>query len=123
VRGNEEVDLFFMREEEKLARDVYLSLFEAGGLRILRNIARAGSVHMTSASTVIEKYELDDPVAVNGLGVFSNADLQTLYEELAALGTSSVESALLVGAAIEDVDIFDLKQGLARTNNEDLAVL
>jgi hypothetical protein len=123
VGDRERADLIFMREEEKLARDVFLSLYERWGLAIFRQIGKAESRHMALALVVADKYGLGDPVGDNGLGVFTNPDLQALYERLAADGAASVESALLVGAAIEDLDIRDLQRSLERANNEDLELL
>lgn len=119
----ERTDLRFMREEEKLARDVYLSLHERWELAMFRQIARAESRHMALTRVMIHKYGVEDPVGDNGLGVFTNSSLQALYEELTASGAASVEAALLVGAAIEELDIRDLKRSLERSNNRDLALL
>lgn len=119
----EKSDLMFMREEEKLARDVYLSLLEQWGVRVFGQIAKAESKHMALALVVVDKYEFVDPVGDNGLGVFTNPNLQTLYESMTATGAGSVESALLVGAAIEDLDIRDLQRSLGRTDNRDLGLL
>jgi hypothetical protein len=123
LRKREKNDLLFMREEEKLARDVYLSLYEKWGLRIFRQIAKAEKTHMAATLQLIEKYGLEDPVGANALGVFTNTDLQALYEELSTAGNASLVSALLVGATIEDVDIYDLQRAYAKTNNQDLQVL
>ena len=118
----EKTGLLFMREEEKLARDVYLSLHEAWSLRAFSNIAAAESRHMRAALTLIEKYDLDDPVGDNGVGVFSNPEFTELYEDLTASGSASLVAALEVGALIEELDIHDLKRVLENVDNEDLAV-
>ena len=123
LKDREARDLLYMREEEKLARDVYLSLYERWNLRIFRNIARAETNHMASVLVLIEKYELEDSVGNNALGVFTNADLQDLYEDLVAAGTRSKVSALQVGAAVEELDIFDLRRALEATNNRDIQML
>ena len=47
--------LLHMYEEEKLARDVYLTLFEEWGYRIFRNIARSEHRHMNAVSIMIQK--------------------------------------------------------------------
>ena len=123
LRDREASDLLYMREEEKLARDVYLSLYERWGLRIFRNIAKSEKNHMASVLSMIKKYELGDPVGDNALGVFTNPDLQQLYEDLVAAGNRSKVSALQVGAAVEELDIFDLRRSLNATNNEDIQML
>jgi len=123
LREKEIKDLLYMREEEKLARDVYLSLYEQWDLRVFRQIAKAERNHMAALGVLIDKYELVDPVGDNPLGVFTNQKLQSLYEDLSAAGSASLVGALQVGAAIEDVDIYDLQRSLERTNNEDVQVV
>lgn len=100
--------IVFMREEEKLARDVYLTLADIWGYSIFTNIASAEQTHMDSVLGLIETYGLEDPVGDNAIGVFVNAELQQMYEDLVALGSESSEAAFEVGALIEEVDIEDL---------------
>lgn len=116
-------DLSFMREEEKLARDVYLSLFEEWELKIFRQIPTAERTHMRAVLFHLRKYELGDPASGNGVGAFIDPDLQALYGELVQLGMVSVEEALKVGAMIEELDIRDLQRALAHTDNQDLQSL
>ena len=49
------------------------------------------------------------PGAGNAAGVFTNPDLQALYDELVDRGSESLVEALKVGALIEDLDIVDLR--------------
>ncbi|MEQ8703221.1 MAG: DUF2202 domain-containing protein [Phaeodactylibacter sp.] len=112
--------LVFMREEEKLARDVYLSLFERWETRVFSNIAKSEQQHMDAVLCLIEKYELQDPVGTNPTGVFQNENLQALYTTLTETGSESLEAAFIVGATIEDLDINDLNQEIATADNEDL---
>jgi len=113
--------LLYMREEEKLARDVYLTLYQKWGLPVFRNIARSEQRHMDIMGALIKKYELEDPVT-DKIGVFKNPHLQGLYNKLVAQGEKSVIEALKVGTAIEELDIEDLKRAIAETDNEDLKV-
>ncbi len=107
LTDGEEQSLLFMREEEKLARDVYLYLYDKYGLTIFNNISNAEQKHMDLVLTLLQKYGLED-VASPERGVFYNQDLQALYDALTAQGDVSVVEALKVGATIEDVDLFDL---------------
>ena len=76
-----EIDgLMFMREEEKLARDVYLALYEYWNISIFNNIANSESTHMEAVLTLLKKYDLTDP-ASNKRGEFVNSDLQNLYDQ------------------------------------------
>ena len=115
-------DLIHMREEEKLARDVYLTLSKRYRLPVFRNIARSEERHMKMVGLLLKKYNIPDPVAETGdrIGVFKSPELQKLYNELVQRGSKSLIDALKVGATIEDLDIKDLEEALARTDNEDI---
>ena len=104
--------LLFMREEEKLARDVYEYLAEKWGMGIFTSIAKSEVSHMEAVLNLIENQDLSDPVGENGLGIFSNPDLQELYDLLVDQGSESLDAALLVGGAIEEIDILDLQRYL-----------
>ena len=66
----------FMREEEKLARDVYQYLYELYPLRPFGNIASSEQAHMDAIEYLISTYQIEDPVGENPRGVFQNEDLQ-----------------------------------------------
>ena len=104
----EEEGLIHMREEEKLARDVYLTLYETWGLAIFSNIAKAEERHMAAIKSLLNKYELDDPVTNSTVGVFTSEKMQALYYSLVEEGEKSLVKSLYVGATIEDLDIYDL---------------
>ncbi|MCK5772857.1 MAG: DUF2202 domain-containing protein, partial [Thermoplasmata archaeon] len=93
--------LLFMREEEKLARDVYSYLYDLWGQRTFDNIQGAEQKHMDSLLGLIEEYSLEDPVGDNEPGIFEDQALQDLYDDLIESGEASLVDALLVGAAIE----------------------
>ncbi len=101
--------LAFMREEEKLAGDVYRAMYEAWGLPIFSNIADAEDTHTGAVVELLDSYQLADPAQGLASGEFANADLQALYDELVASGSRSVTAALEVGALIEELDITDLR--------------
>lgn len=111
--------LLFMHEEEKLAHDVYLTLYDQWGLRTFQNIANSEQTHTEAVKALLDRYALDDPATAQ-VGVFTNPDLQALYTELVARGGASLAEALRVGAAIEEIDILDLEKRLAQTDNADI---
>jgi hypothetical protein len=113
-------DLQFMREEEKLARDVYLTLDEAWNLQVFTNIAQSEQKHMDAVLTLLDRYGIDDPAAGNGVGAFTDPELQVLFDQLVVQGSESMEGALRVGAAIEEIDIADLMEATAQTNQTDI---
>jgi len=119
----EEEGLSFMREEEKLARDVYLMLYEQWGIRIFQNIAKAEETHMSAVAGLLERYGIPDPAADTAVGVFTNPELQALYDQLMEEGSQSLADALRVGALVEEVDIIDLEDYIDQTDNEDLLLV
>lgn len=102
--------LLWMREEEKLARDVYLALADLWDVRVFSNIARSEQSHMDALATLLDRYGLEDPVGGNPAGVFSDPQIQALHDDLLARGRTSLVEALAVGATIEDLDIVDLRE-------------
>ncbi len=118
---NDEKDrLTYMREEEKVARDVYIFLYDQGGSRIFENISASEQAHMDAIKTLLVRYGLPDPAESNGIGVFTNGDLQNLYSVLTAQGCVSIIEALEVGVSIEETDIDDLNAALLLTNHKDI---
>ena len=115
----EENDLKFSREEEKLARDVYLFSYEKYGDVIFNNIAQSEQQHMDQILILLNKYQMTDP-ASSDKGLFTDQELQVLYDQLTSKASISLNEALEVGAIIEDLDIFDLNELESRTIKPDL---
>ena len=112
--------LSHMLEEEKLARDVYLALYDKWDDQVFLNISKAEQQHMDAILCLYNKYDIEDPVGDNEIGVFEDVALQSLYTTLVEQGSESLIAALLVGATIEDLDIFDLIELSIEADNEDL---
>lgn len=114
----EEIEMIkFVREEEKLARDVYLTLSSYYSLPIFKNIPKSEQVHMDKVLCLLIHYNIEDP-ASEEIGEFTNPDLQELYNNLVDKGILSLIDALEVGATIEDLDIYDLNDDIGNTDNE-----
>ena len=109
--------LLYMREEEKLARDVYLVLYEIWGLPIFQNIANSEQTHTDAVKVLLDSYGVEDPSAGTAPGEFTNAELQALYDQLTAQGEISISDALKVGLAIEEIDILDLELYMTNLDN------
>jgi hypothetical protein len=112
--------LLFMREEEKLARDVYITLYEQWNNQVFDNISSAERRHMEKMRIKIEKYGLTDPITDDSVGVFNNTELQELYWKLVTKGQSSELDALYVGGYIEEIDIIDLQNAIDESNHADI---
>lgn len=123
LSSEEQSSLLFMREEEKLAKDVYITLYDKWGVNIFSNISKSEQTHMDAVLLLLTKYALTDPVGTNAIGVFSNTELQHLYNELVTQGEMSLLEAYQVGATIEDLDIFDLANALDNNDNQDIKLV
>lgn len=119
----EKNSLLFMREEEKMARDVYKAMFTKWNTAIFSNIASSEQTHMDAILMLLNKYELEDPVTANGPGVFTNQLLQNLYSQLILRGNISIAGACKVGASIEELDISDLATALVTVDNQDIIMV
>ena len=115
----EAADIAWMREEEKLAHDVYRALYDKWQLPVFERIAESESRHMAAMARLIVRYGLNDPVRSES-GRFTHADLQALYDQFLTRGLRSVNDALAVGAEIEDRDLADLYASLEQTDKEDI---
>jgi hypothetical protein len=107
--------LLLMREEEKLARDVYLALFEQWEMRVFERIAGSEQRHTDAVAGLLDRFGLEDPF-IDEPGVFVDPGLQALYDDLVEQGSESRVAALEVGAMIEELDIADLRDLLAETD-------
>ncbi len=112
--------LAFMREEEKLAFDVYTVLAQKWGSRPFGNIAQAEKTHMDAVKVLLTRYGIDDPAAKTKPGEFKDPTLQKLYNDLVKTGSTSRIAALRVGAKIEDLDIYDLGRMLKQNPRSDI---
>ncbi|MDD3997333.1 MAG: DUF2202 domain-containing protein [Sphaerochaetaceae bacterium] len=118
AQATEQDGILLMREEEKLARDVYLALYETWNLRTFSNIARAEQRHIDAVAALMKYKGIDDQLADALPGVFTIPKMAALYEELVARGSQSVTEALKVAAFIEDLDIYDLELLIAEAQDE-----
>lgn len=113
--------LVWMREEEKLALDVYQALHDRWQLPVFDNIAGAEATHTDSVKVLLDRYGLADPAEGMAAGSFRDLQIQALYDDLVAQGSRSLVDALTVGATIEDLDIADLRA--RATDTPDIALV
>ncbi|TXL06789.1 hypothetical protein BMR07_06350 [Methylococcaceae bacterium CS1] len=87
--SQDEIDsLLFMREEEKMARDVYLTQYESWNDSVFDNIATSEQEHMDAIKPLLDTYNLPDPV-IDEIGAFANSELEELYNKLVEDGEAS----------------------------------
>lgn len=103
--------LLYLTEEEKLAHDVYVTLYEKYGARVFNNISRSETTHQNRMLDLLDARGIDDPRS-SSVGVFRDTELQKLYDMLIAQGSQSLTEAYKVGVIIEEKDIADLENDL-----------
>lgn len=111
--------LTYMREEEKLARDVYMVMYEQWAAAIFSTIASSEQQHMDTMKKKLDKYNLPDP-ALPTNGLFTNTDLQGKYDQLVESGSASYVAGLNVGATIEEIDMVDIQHAIDITTHVDV---
>lgn len=121
LSAREAADLRFMREEEKLARDVYDALDGSGQPFV--NIQSSEQRHFDAIGGLLVTYGLPDPAAGKGVGSFTDTTLQALYADLVARGTPARLDALGVGCVIEELDIRDIEVARAATSHADIVIV
>ena len=116
----ETATLLHMVEEEKLAHDVYVALADDSGARIFDRIAVSEARHTDAVRALLEARGIADPTAGAAAGEFTNPAFDELYADLVAEGSTSLDAALQVGVQIEELDIADLKEAIAETDQADI---
>lgn len=120
--SQEEIDgLIHMRLEEKLARDVYTTLGNTWSYKIFLNIKTAEQTHMDAVKRLLVKYGIEDPITNDEVGVFSDPQFQSLYDQYILQGSISEYEAFMVGKTIEELDIADLQNQITNVvDNPDI---
>ena len=112
--------LMEMREEEKLAQDVYLYFYDLYKQPVFKNISKSEAAHTKAVLWLINGYGLEDPL-LEGLGNFTNPLFTELYTQLTEKGSESLIEALKVGAFVEEYDINDLLHLIEQTESDNIA--
>lgn len=118
----EQTTLLKMKDEEKLARDVYAALYQKWSSPVFSRISYAENNHLNAIINLLKYYEQADTL-VGESGKFADTEMQNLYNELLSKGYVSIEEAYNTGALIEEMDIKDLNNALAETSNENISMV
>jgi len=122
LTSREEDGVVFIWEEEKMARDLYASLFRKNNLTIFRNLTESERSHMDQAKAIVDRYGISIPEN-EAPGRFENESLQMIYDQLLAKGLSSDQEAMTAAAIFEEISIIDLERELAASQTEDIRVV
>lgn len=117
---DEEASLIFMRQEEKLLRDVYTVLGSTWNMQVFNLLKQSEQRHMDAIKRLLTKYEVPDPIISDEVGIFDNPQFQQLFDDYVAQGLTSRLEALLVGQTMEQEDIAAIESGLEFIDNSDI---
>ncbi len=108
-------ELTYMREEERLARDLYQSIAKLypDNAAAFTRIASSEQRHFESVGLLLTRYGIADPAANSSVGTYADAGLTTAYADLLAKAKGSLTDAYGAGVTVETTDIADLKEILA----------
>lgn len=115
--------LLYMREEEQLAHDVYAVSATLWTPPVFANISASEATHSAAMKTLLDRYQLADPLAALANGKFKTPAFQALYDSLVAASRISVMEALKVGVQIEELDIRDITAQKAGIDNADILMV
>lgn len=116
--------LAFSREEERMAHDLYTVFGDkysaTNSTTVFTRIAASEQRHFDAVGVLLQRYSVSDPAAGAKAGVYTDANVQKLYDAWKAQGLTSVKAAYQVGVALEQRDIADLQRLQTATTNTDL---
>jgi len=106
----QKASLLFMYQEEKVARDVYITLgMKYPTVKTFSNIELSEQTHTDSVEKLCVKYGVNIAgVNESSIGNFVLPELQSLYDTLVIQGSVNKTEGLKVGVAIEEKDIADI---------------
>lgn len=111
-------EIAFMREEERMARDLYAALAEAhDGATPMSRITTSEQRHFDAVGRLITTFGLTDPSTGRAPGTYAYDELTTLYASLYEQGKASLDGAYAAGVAVETTDIADLQDAIAASDN------
>jgi len=101
--------LAFMYEEERLAKEVYLSVYKKQPVQQLYRIATNSETrHISAVESLARKYGV--AISPQRVGRYRNSHIQSLFNTLYKKGIRSTKDALQVGCMVEVTDINDLNK-------------
>jgi hypothetical protein len=122
LTDSELASLLKMKEEEKLARDVYTVLAQKWGSQVFTSISAAENNHLNAIVLLLTDYG-STKTTIGEAGIFTDPAVQTLYNDLVAKASASIDEAYKTGALIEEMDIKDLTIALSGTTNENVVLV
>ncbi len=117
ITETEAGDLQLLREEEKLARDLFRDWSDRSEL--FGAVAHSKQLHFEIVGALLQRHQVTDRT-LGGEGLYVFPQLQTLHQELLARGGSTELEALAAGAELHERDLVGLEEAAGRSQLEDV---
>ena len=95
---NDKAGLIKLREEEKLAFEVYSFLDEMWDHHVFNNIKQSEARHGELLKGLLDQFSIKDPYIATK-GQYANTQMQKLYQDLTTKGSKSLITASTIGPA------------------------
>jgi len=107
----------FIWEEEKTARDLYISFYKQTNQSIFADLIGSEQNHMDQVKSIMDRYGVSTPVPDQG--ALENQTLIQMYDDLLSRGSRSDQDALMAAATFEEISIMDLQKEINTTENQE----
>lgn len=115
--------LHLIREEEKITRDLFLSLAARWSMGIFRSLAESEDNQAILIRTIMERHSINDQYETGETAKFRNRETQSIYDGLAAKSSRSPEEAIRAALFTQDLGIYELRSLIRQTERTDLKIL
>lgn len=118
----ERQSLIYVREAEKMARDLYLGMYQAWGLSVFKSTSAEEQDHVDAMLELFGIYALSDPLAARDVpGTYLNQNITSMHSSLFSQGIRSKKDGLKACALQEEINILDLDLAMKSTQKPDIA--
>jgi len=112
--AEEQSDLQFMVEKEKLLKNVYQEMYDTYETHLFKTIIDCKEKHITLLSARLAKYGAENPAAYLGDGLFSNSSIQQIYDSFIAEGQIDLTNSIMYLKDMEENHIVDIENTLSK---------
>ena len=110
--------LIYIREEEKMARDLYIGMYNSWGLSIFKSISEEEQEHINAMLELFKMYSIVDPLAGDVPRNYTNQHIANLHTSLLTQGMQSNKDGLKACALQEEISMQDLDLAMKSTQQQ-----
>jgi len=115
----EKTDIQKLREEEKLARDIYIKAYNTYEYFAFVNLYKGEQIHMDNLLNLEMQYMVED-IILPDTGKYVDESIQNFYNNHLSQITTSATDAFKVGMTTEEMIIYDIQNFENNTEEADI---